>query len=192
MCTCLPHWVSRFLVLVKVCQSPMYSQHPAPPVRPTSVDRACGALPSCWRAPVRPSHVRRSFVLRAVHPSHGAAALRACLSAAARGQRCAPVCLRSRAARLTGPRPRRHVPPARPACVQRPVRPTASTRLHGPHGLLCSSVPSEHGGDVGDRSKGLPYDLAALCPTPAGGLPNDLAAFLFGLLHVFIHVIPPC
>ena len=45
--------------------------------------------------------------------------------------------------------------------------------------------------DVDDRPQGLPYDFAVLCPTPAGGLPNDLAAFLFGLLHVFIHVIPP-
>ena len=190
MCTCLPQWVSHLFLQVKVCQSPMCSQHFASSVRPTSDDHTYCALPSCWRAPVRPSHVRHSYVLRTVHPSHGAAALRACLSAAARGQRRAPVCLRSRAARLTVPCPRRHVPPARPACVQRPVRPTASTRLHGPHGLLCSSVPSEHGGDVDDRPQGLPYDFAALCPTLAGGLPNDLAAFLFGLLHVFIHVIP--
>ena len=34
--------------------------------------------------------------------------------------------------------------------IPRPVCPAASVRLHGPRRLLCSSVPSEHGGDVDD------------------------------------------
>ena len=111
-------------VLVKVCQSPMCRQHCALSVRPTSGDRTCCALPPCWRAPICPS-----------------------LGAA------------SCAARLSGcwhapPVPRSSVQHdrARPACVQRPARPTASMRPHGPQGLLCSSVPSEHGGDVDDCS----------------------------------------
>ena len=102
----------------------MYSRHCASSVRPTSGDRAYCALPSCWRTPVR--------------PSHGAA------SSAARLSVCCPALSASRSS-VQHDR-------ARPACVQRPARPTVSMRPHGPQGLLCSSVPSEHGGDVDDCS----------------------------------------
>ena len=75
-------------------------------------------------------------------------------------------------------------PPARRTHAQALCR--SAARAIQPRGEPWWAAP------VDDRSQGLPYDFAALCPTPAGGLPNDLAAFLFGLLHVFIHVIPPC
>ena len=138
-------------VLVKICQSPMCRQHRASSVRPTSGDRAYCALPSCWRASsVRPTSGDRAYCAlpscwRApVHPPHGAAS-------------CAARC---------------HAPPvprsgvqhgrARPACVQRPARPTASMRPHGPQGLLCSSVPSEHGGDVDDCASVAVDDCASV------------------------------
>ena len=82
------------------------------------------AQPPCWRAPICPS----------LGAAFCAARLSGCCHAP--------------------PVPRSGVQHgrARPACVQRPARPTASMRPHGPQGLLCSSVPSEHGGDVDDRS----------------------------------------
>ena len=160
MCTCLPHWVSHFLVLVKVCQSPMFSQHFASSVRPTSVDRTYSALPSCWRAPARPSHVRHSYVT--VRPSHG----NSCELRSARRVLSVPRYHEQHGATCLVPsttRPSHVLRPmscatahARAACALRPdypaiglrqcgprharvlraVRPTASKPLHGLHTLF--------------------------------------------------------
>ena len=60
-------------------------------------------------------------------------------------------------------------------CVLSVPRPVSHCTAFIP--FLCPSVPSVHGGDVGDCLQGLPYDFAALCPTLAKGLPYDFAAF---------------
>ena len=50
-------------------------------------------------------------------------------------------------------------------CVLSVPRPVSHCTAFIP--FLCPSVPSVHGGDVGDCLQGLPYDFAALCPTLA-------------------------
>ena len=57
-----------------------------------------------------------------------------------------PVLPRPRAARLTDRSARSHIPGPPARCV------LSVPRLSGAHGPLCSSVPSEHGGDVSDCS----------------------------------------
>ena len=131
-------------VLVKVCQSPMCSQHFASSVRPTSDARTYCALPACWRAPVRPFHVRRSYVLRtahrltrAVHPTARLPAPCACWRVPTvprrSVQRRVPVRLRLRAAR-----------PADPFCVRHDrTRPTRTRAASCPSsGQKASARPS--------------------------------------------------
>ena len=71
-------------------------------------------------------------------------------------------------------------------CVLSVPRPVSHCTAFIP--FLCPSVPSVHGGDVGDCLQGLPYDFAALCPTLAKGLPYVFAAFflVFYMTHVLV------
>ena len=167
MCTCLPHWVSRFLVLVKVCLSPMLSQHFASSVRPTSVDRTYSALPSCWRAPVRPSHVRHSYALRAACPSHGAAAPRACLSAVVRRLSVCGRALPASRSRVPGDTFRLLAPHA--CCVLSVPRPARDcTALMGFCALQCLQST---GGMLTTAPRGCPMTLQSFAPHRPGGCP---------------------
>ena len=113
-------------VLVKVCQYPCVgstARHPSVPR--LAIARAARCLPPG----ARPSVPQRS---------DQSAPVLCCRAPPVPGPASSTTALVPHACRVLS--------------IPRPVRPAASVRLHGPRRLLCSSVPSEHGGDVDDCS----------------------------------------